>query len=60
MTLGEVLGTLGKLMLGGEAIRQVGNTIGLSQGIKSATQSFIGLGILSDAAKNAGSQFKLK
>ena len=38
--------------LGGEAIRQVGNIgSGMSSGMKSATQSMIGIGILGTGGK---------
>jgi hypothetical protein len=46
--MGVTIGTI----LGGEAIRQVGNIgSGMSQGLKSATQSVIGVGVLGNAMK---------
>lgn len=45
------LGTLVGITLGGEAIRQAGSIGNFPSGLKSATQSFIGLGIVGHAAK---------
>lgn len=41
--------TIGSV-LGGEAIRQVGNVAAIPSGIRSATQSFIGIGLAGKAA----------
>ena len=58
MGLKDMLGTLVGVVIGGEAIHQVGAIgSGMSSGMKSATQSFIGLGIMGQAAKGVKSLF---
>lgn len=55
MAMDRIKGFFGLLIgsaIGGEAIRQVGNIgSGMSQGMKSATQSMIGIGILGTGGK---------
>lgn len=55
MAMDRIKGFIGLLVgatLGGEAIRQVGNIgSGMSSGMKSATQSMIGIGILGTGGK---------
>ena len=46
----KIGGFMASLFIGGEAINQIGNSK-LSSGVKSATQSFVGLGILSKSTK---------
>lgn len=60
MTLKGMLGTLVGTVIGGEAIRQVGNAKDFPTGLKSATQSFIALGVVGNAAKKTKSIFKFK
>jgi len=55
-----LVGTLVGATLGGAVIGQVGATSAIPSGIRSATQSFIGLGILGTAAKGTKSLFNLK
>jgi len=50
------LSTFVGVVIGGEAIKQTGAN--LSGGIGKATQTFIGLGILANAAKNTKFKFK--
>ncbi len=53
------LGILVGTTLGSTAIQAVGNIgSGMSSGLKSATQSFIGIGILGNAASNVRGFFK--
>ena len=54
------IGALVGVTLGGVVIGQVGATAAIPAGIRSATQSFIGLGVLGTAAKGAKSLFNLK
>ena len=56
--IGGFIGTLVGVTLGGIAIAQTGATSAIPSGIRSATQSFIGLGVLGTAAKGAKSLFK--
>lgn len=59
--LSPIKGFVGVLVgatLGGEAIRQVGNVGSMPSGIRSATQSFIGLGVMGHAASTAKKLFK--
>lgn len=58
--IGGFIRTLVGVSIGGEAIRQVGNIGQIPKGIKSATQSFIGLGVLGNAAKNTKSIFRFR
>ena len=55
-----LFGTLVGVVIGGEAIRQVGNIGGFPSGLKSATQVGIGLGVVSHAIKGSKSIFKFK
>jgi hypothetical protein len=50
-------GTLLGTVIGGESLRQTSN-INFPGGLGRATQSFIGLGIVGNAAKNAKESFK--
>ena len=51
------LNTLIGVTLGTEAIKQVGD---MPSGLKSVTQSAIGIGVFGVAAKNAKNIFKIK
>ena len=55
-----MFGTLIGVVLGGEAIRQVGSIGSFPSGLKSATQVGIGLGVVSNAFKGTKSIFKFK
>jgi len=50
-TLKGFFGTTFAVILGSEVIRQIGNSK-LDSGIKSTSQSFVGLGVVRTAAKN--------
>lgn len=53
------MGTMLGVVLGGEAIRQVGNIgSGMSDGMKGATQSMIGVGVLGNTIGNMKGMFK--
>jgi len=54
------LKTLVGVTLGGEAIRQVGSIGQMPAGLRSATQSFIGLGVMGNAAKNTKKAFRFR
>lgn len=62
--IGQIKGLTGVLIgstLGGEAIRAVGNIgSGLSDGMKGATQTIIGAGVLGHAANVTSKFFKFK
>ncbi len=45
------------MIIGGEAIRQVGATSAIPSGLRSATQSLIGLGIVGKAASGIKNSF---
>jgi hypothetical protein len=55
-----MFGTLVGVVIGGEAIRQVGGIGSFPSGLKSVTQAGIGLGVASNALKGTKSIFKIK
>ncbi len=55
-----LFGTLLGVVVGGEAIKQVGGIGSFPSGLKSAAQVGIGLGVVSHAFKGTKSIFKLK
>ena len=60
MVLGVIKGFTGVLVgsvLGGEAIRQVGGIGSIPSGIRGATQTFIGLGVVGQAASTVKNSF---
>lgn len=60
MIIKNLFGTLIGVVVGGEAIRQVGKIGGIPSGLKSVTQIGIGLGVATNAFKGTKSIFKLK
>ncbi len=60
MGLKGLFGTFIGVVIGGEAIKQVGSIGGFPSGLKSVTQIGIGLGVASNALKNTKSIFKIK
>lgn len=58
MVIGSFIGVTVGAILGGEAIRQVGATAAISSGLRGATQTFIGLGVVGQAAGSAKKLFK--
>lgn len=60
MVLKGFFGTLIGVVIGGEAIRQVGNIGSFPSGLKSVTQVGIGLGVAANAFKGTKSIFKFK
>ncbi len=60
MTIKNLFGTLIGVVIGGEAIRQVGKIGGIPSGLKSVTQIGIGLGVLGNTLKSSKSIFKFK
>ena len=59
MVLKGFIGTLTGVVLGGAVIKTIGSA-GLPSGIGKATQVFVGLGVLGNAAKNTKGIFKFK
>ena len=55
-----MIGGLLGVVIGGEAIKQVGSIGSIPAGLKSATQIGIGLGVASNVFKGTKSIFKLK
>ena len=55
-----MLGTLVGVVIGGAAIRQVGNIGSFPSGLKSITQTGISLGVVGHAFKGSKSIFKFK
>lgn len=49
------------VILGSEAIRQIGSAgLWLGEGIKSSSQSLVGIGVLGNTIRNTKDMFKLK
>ncbi len=58
MVLKGMFGTLIGVVIGGEAIKQVGSISAFHTGLKSVTQIGIGLGVLGQATKPIKKLFK--
>lgn len=58
MKITDMVGITVGAVLGGEAMKQVGNIGGLSHGIKNITQTGIGLGVAGMAMKPLKGFFK--
>ena len=60
MGIKGLFGTLIGVVIGGEAIKQVGGIGSFPSGLKSVAQTGIGLGVVSNAFKGTKSIFKFK
>lgn len=60
MVIKGFIGTIVGTVLGGEAIRQIGNVSGFPKGLKSVAQVGIALGVLGNAARHTKTKFKFK
>ena len=60
MALKGLFGTFIGVVIGGEAIRQVGSIGSFPSGLKAVTQTGIALGVASNAFKGTKSIFKFK
>ena len=60
MVVKGFLGTLVGVIVGGQIIKTIGSTSSIPSGLRSTTQSLVGIGILGNTKKSSKNIFKFK